>query len=412
MKRNSEHRPERIIQFGEGAFLRGFFDWMLQKANESGKFCGSAVIVQPIERGMCDMLTAQNCVYTHIIRGAEGVEITKIDSISRCVKPYDDWQEYLDLAKNPDFRFIVSNTTESGIAYHEQDKLTDKPPVSFPAKVCALLYERFKLGLPGFVFIPCELIEKNGEKLREIILRYAGEWELGDDFARWIKDENAFCNSLVDRIVTGYPRGENIVLGYEDNMLDTSEYFHLWVIEGDRKYANELPFDRIGLNVIWTDDMSNYRTRKVRILNGAHTALVPYAMLRGFDTVKSCVDDKEMLAYIKKCIYDEIIPTLDLPREELVSYADSVLVRFANPYIKHMLSSIALNCADKFKVRLMPSILEYNRRFGKYPETLMTAFDALCEFYKTDMVNDSPEMTAFMRNSTKKEIWEWLCNEN
>ena len=410
IRSNKVERPEKIIQFGEGGFLRGFVDWMLQKANESGLYCGNAVIVQPIEQGMCDVLSSQNCVYTHIIRGAEGVEATLINSVSRCVKPYDDYKAYLDLAKNPDFRFVFSNTTESGISYNEGDKLTDTPPKSFPAKVCALLYERFKAGLEGFVFIPCELIEKNGDTLRKIVLRYAEEWELGEDFIKWIKEENYFCNSLVDRIVTGYPKGEEIDLGYEDNMLDTSEYFHLWVIEGDKKYAEELPFDKLGLNVIWTDDLSNYRTRKVRILNGAHTSMVPYAMLRGYDTVKSCIDSEEISAHLKKCVYDEIIPTLDLPREELMDYADNVMVRFANPYIKHYLSSIALNCADKFKVRVMPSILEYNKRFGKYPENLMIAFDVLCEFYHTDMVNDSPEKVEFMRNSSKEEIWEWLCD--
>ena len=403
-------RAERIIQFGEGGFLRGFVDWMLQKANESGKFCGNAVIVQPIEKGMCDTLTAQDCLYTHIIRGAEGVEKTVVNSVSRCVKPYENYSEYLALAKNPDFRFVFSNTTESGIAYSEGDKLTDTPPKSFPAKVCALLFERFKLGLDGFVFIPCELIDKNGDTLKKIVLRYAEEWGLGDTFINWINGKNYFCNSLVDRIVTGYPRDEKIDLGYTDNMLDTSEYFHLWVIEGDKSLSKELPFAELGLNVIWTDDLSNYRTRKVRILNGAHTSTVPYAMLRGYNTVKSCVDSSEISEYMKKCVYEEIIPTLDLPREELTEYADNVFIRFSNPYIKHYLSSIALNCADKFKVRVMPSIVEYKKRFGKYPETLMTAFDALCEFYKTDMVNDSPEKTEFMRTHTKEEIWEWLLD--
>ena len=410
IKLNKVERPERIIQFGEGGFLRGFVDWMLQKANESGMYSGNAVVVQPIEQGMCDLLSSQNCVYTHIIRGTEGVEATLINSISRCVKPYENYQDFLDLAKNPDFRFVFSNTTESGISYSEGDKITDTPPKSFPAKVCALLYERFKLGYDGFVFIPCELIEKNGDTLRKIVLRYAAEWELGDEFINWINEKNDFCNSLVDRIVTGYPKDEQIDLGYEDKMLDTSEYFHLWVIEGDKKYAEELPFDKLGLNVIWTDDLSNYRTRKVRILNGAHTSMVPYAMLRGYDTVRSCVESEEILPYVKKCIYEEIIPTLDLPEAELKDYADNVLIRFSNPYIKHYLSSIALNSADKFKVRVMPSILEYNKRFGKYPETLMTAFDALYEFYKTDMVNDSPEKVDFMRNSSKEEVWEWLCN--
>ncbi len=397
-------RLERVIQFGEGGFLRGFFDWMIQKLNDAGEFNGNIVVVQPIEQGMCDMLTAQNCGYTHFIRGVEGVEKTIVNSISRCVKPYDDYDAYLELAHNPDFRFIVSNTTESGIAYSEGDKLTDRPAKSFPAKLTALLYERFKAGLGGFIILPCELIDQNGVKLREIVLRYANEWELGEEFINWVEKENHFCFTLVDRINTGYPKGEDMELGYEDNMINTSEYFHLWVIQGDKKFAEEIPFEKIGLNVIWTDNLEMYRTRKVRILNGAHTSMVPYAMLRGFDTVKSCIEDPDMLAYIKKCVFDEIIPTLDLPKEELVNYANNVLERFANPYIKHYLSSIALNSISKFKVRVLPSIKEYIKRYNKMPETLICAFANLIKFYKTDMPNDDKDIMAFMKTASTKEI--------
>ena len=282
-------RPERVIQFGEGGFLRGFVDWMIQKLNDAGEFNGNIVVVQPIEQGMCDMLTAQNCGYTHFIRGVEGVEKTIVNSISRCVKPYEDYDAFLALAHNPDFRFIVSNTTEAGITYVEGDKLTDRPAKSYPAKLTALLYERFKAGLGGFIILPCELIDQNGVKLREIVLRYANEWELGADFINWVETENHFCFTLVDRINTGYPKGEDMNLGYEDNLVNTSEYFHLWVIQGDAKLAEEIPFHKIGLNVIWTDNLEMYRTRKVRILNGAHTSTVAYAMLSGFDTVKSCI---------------------------------------------------------------------------------------------------------------------------
>ena len=407
-------RPERVIQFGEGGFLRGFVDWMLQKLNESGKWEGSVVVVQPIEKGMCDVLSSQNCVYTHVMRGLENgkpvVRKDVVDCISRCVKPYDDFEEYKALAKNPDFRFIFSNTTEAGIAYEPTDKITDTPPKSYPAKLTVLLNERYQAGLGGFIIVPCELIEKNGEKLKEIILKYAEDWKLGEGFVNWIENENEFCNTLVDRIVTGYPRDEKIDLGYEDNMLDTSEVFHLWVIEGNTELAEELPFDKIGLNVIWTkDELDKYRTRKVRILNGAHTSLVPYAMLKGFDTVKSCVDDEDMLKYIKKCVFDEIIPTLDLPEEELKQYAADVLERFANPFIKHYLSSIALNSVSKFKVRVLPSILTYIQRNGKVPETLIESFGALLKFYKTDMANDDAEVMKFLKTASVEEA---LANES
>ena len=398
-------RPEKIIQFGEGGFLRGFADWMLQKLNDNGSFSGNVVVVQPIENGMCDALSAQNCVYTHLIRGVEGVEKTLVDVISRCVKPYEDFDAYLALADNPDFRFVISNTTESGIVFSREDKVTDAPPKSFPAKLTRLLMRRYEKSLPGFIFLPCELIDRNGDNLKKCILKFAEHWGLSDGFVKWINEENVFTNTLVDRINTGFPRGEELSLGYEDNMVNTSEYFHLWVIETDYDLEAELPFASAGLNVIVTPDkLEMYRTRKVRILNGAHTSLVPYALLSGFDTVKSCVDDEGMREHIRKCVFDEIIPTLDLPREELLSYAESVIERFSNPYIKHFLSSIALNSVSKFKVRVLPSILEYERRFGKLPETLIFSFAKLIEFYKTDMTNDDPAVVEFMKTHGTRDI--------
>jgi tagaturonate reductase len=227
---------------------------------------------------------------------------------------------------------------------------------------------------------------------------------MSQEFVSWVETENVFCCTLVDRINTGYPRDEKIDLGYEDNMVNTSEYFHLWVIEGPQSILKEIPFDKVNLNIIVTDCLDMYRTRKVRILNGAHTSLVPFALLEGFDTVKSCIDNEKTLTHIKKCVYDEIIPTLDLPKEELISYADSVIERFANPYIKHYLSSIALNSVSKFKVRVLPSILEYIKRYDKMPETLLFSFAKLIEFYKTDMVNDAPDVAEFMKNATTAEI--------
>ena len=407
---NKPVRKERVIQFGEGGFLRGFVDWMLQKMNDNGSFSGSVVVVQPIEKGMCDMLSEQNCVYTHLIRGVEGVDKTLVDVISRCVKPYENFDEYLKLAENPDFRFVVSNTTEAGIVFSTEDKISDTPPRSFPAKLTLLLKKRFDLGLDGFIFLPCELIDRNGDNLKKCILSYAKLWELGDDFAEWIEKKNVFTNTLVDRINTGYPKDEELDLGYVDNMVNTSEYFHLWVIETDADIEKELPFSSAGLNVIVTPDkLEMYRTRKVRILNGAHTSLVPYALLSGFDTVKSCTDDPVMREHIRKCVYDEIIPTLDLPREELIKYADSVLERFANPYIKHYLASIALNSVSKFKVRVLPSILEYIKRKGERPKTLLFAFKKLIEFYKTDMTNDDPDVVEFMKTHSTLEI---LKNES
>lgn len=395
---------EKFIQFGEGGFLRGFADWMLQIVNEKTDFDAGVAVVQPIKEGMCDTLTVQGCVYTHICRGAEGVNVRKISVISRCVKPYDSFGEYLALADNPNFRFVISNTTEAGICFDSRDSFDDRPAASFPGKLTQLLYRRFKNGLGGFVFLPCELIDKNGAALREAVLKYAAHWQLGQAFTDWITRENIFCNTLVDRINTGCPRGESFELGYTDNMINTSEYFHLWVIEGYDRLFDEIPFDECGLNVILTDRLEAYRTRKVRILNGAHTSFVPYALLEGFETVKECVDDEKMNAFIRRCVYNEIIPTLDLPADELKSYADDVLRRFSNPYIKHYLSSIALNSVSKFKVRVLPSITAYIARFGKMPSALIFSFAKLIDFYRTDKTSDSPEVTEFMKTASVGDI--------
>ena len=402
---NKINTEEKVIQFGEGGFLRGFADWMIQKMTDCGAFEGKVVVVQPIEQGMCDRLSAQGCKYTHIIRGSEGVETSVIDVISRCVKPYEDFESYLALADIPSMRFIISNTTESGIVFNENDTVDKAPAVSFPAKLTMLLKRRFDKGLNGFIVLPCELIDRNGDNLKKCILAYADLFGFGEDFKAWVESENVFTNTLVDRINTGYPKGEELNLGYEDNMVNTSEYFHLWVIETEYDIEKELPFSKANLNVIVTKDkLEMYRTRKVRILNGAHTSLVPYALLSGLDTVKSCMDDETMREHIRKCVFDEIIPTLDLPRDELVDYANNVLIRFSNPYIKHYLSSIALNSVSKFKVRVLPSILEYNKRFNKLPPTLTFAFAKLIEFYRTDMTNDAPDVVEFMKTASVKDI--------
>jgi len=415
-------RPERVIQFGEGGFLRGFVDWMLDKMNKADLFDGSVVVVQPIAEGMCDALTEQDCMYTHLLRSKEGVERAVIDVISRCVKPYDDFESYLSLADIPEMRFIVSNTTEAGITYKESDKIESAPAISFPAKLTLLLKRRYDKGLPGFILLPCELIDRNGDKLRECVLSYSRLWNLGDGFAKWVEEENIFTNTLVDRINTGYPKGEDIDLGYKDRLLNTSESFHLWVIESDRDIEKELPFTRAGLNVIFARDaLETYRTRKVRILNGAHTSLVPHALLCGFETVRECVENPEMREHIRKCVFDEIIPTLDLPQEELKAYAADVLERFANPFIKHYLSSIALNSVSKFRVRVLPSILEYRRRLGSLPPTLVFSLGRLIEFYKKGSPKDSPEVVEYIRSHpvsdilANTELWgedlSFLCGE-
>ncbi|MBQ8392440.1 MAG: tagaturonate reductase [Clostridia bacterium] len=400
---NKTVRPEKVIQFGEGGFLRGFVDWMLDIANEKTDFNGSVVVVQPIKNGLCDLLSAQDCVYTHFCRGVEGVDVKKIDVISRCVKPYDDFDAYMALAENPDFRFIVSNTTEAGIAFSAEDKITDRPADTFPGKLTQLLFKRYETGLDGFVLLPCELIDKNGAQLKACVLKYAELWGLGEGFADWIENKNIFCNTLVDRINTGYPKGESLDLDFDDKMVNTSEYFHLWVIDGYEGLFNELPFDKCGLNVIVTKELERYRTRKVRILNGSHTSMIPYALLCGVETVGECLKNDVISAHLKAC-QAEIVDSLDMNREEALEYADSVMTRFANPYIQHKCQSIALNSVSKFKVRVLPSILEYEKKFGKTPSTLMFSFAKLIDFYKKGTPDDAEEVIRKLKTGTVAEI--------
>jgi len=397
--------PEKVIQFGEGNFLRGFVDWQIDKMNEEADFNGSAVVVQPQEGGLVDMLNEQDGLYTLYLQGVQNGEAVKthkiINSVSRGINPYRDYNEYLKLGENPEIRFIVSNTTEAGIAFDENDKLNEGCQKSYPGKLTALLYHRFVTfngdSNKGLIIIPCELIDRNGEKLKEIVLKYAEIWNLGDDFVNWINEDNTFCCSLVDRIVPGYPRDTidevRAELGYDDNLVDVGEIFHLWVIEGPQSIKNELPIEKAGLNVKVVDDMTPYRTRKVRILNGPHTAMVPVAYLYGLETVGESVDHEVIGKYVHDLIYDEIIETLDLPHEELVEFADAIIERFQNPYVKHYLMSIALNSMSKYKTRDLPSLTEYLKRKGELPKKLVFSLAALIEFYKGKRGNENIELS-------------------
>ena len=386
--------PEKVLQFGEGNFLRGFIDWMIHQMNKQGLFGGRVCVVQPITFGaVCDMLNEQDGLYTMMLRGVMDGKVVEekeiIQSISRCINPYSDFDAYLECAKNPDLRFIISNTTEAGIAYSPDDKPTDMPPASYPGKLTVFLYARYKAfnGDPskGMVIIPCELIEKNGTTLKSIVLRLAKEWGYEQGFIDWLENSNHFLSTLVDRIVTGYPRAEidtiTEKLGYKDNVLDTAEPFHFFVIEGG-DFSEELPLAQAGLDVIWTEDMTPYRTRKVRILNGAHTMTVLGAYLTGLDTVKEFMDDDTIHAYMNKGLFDEIIPTLDLPKEELESYTAAVSERFANPFIRHMLLDISLNSTSKYKSRCLPSLLTYIERKHEIPQVLSFGLAALIAFYR------------------------------
>ncbi len=400
---------ETVMQFGEGGFLRGFVDYFFHKLNEKGLYDGKIVIVQPLPTGMIDVLNEQNCTYNLFLRGIQDGQVvnerTEITSISRCINPYSDFDAYMALAENPDLRVIVSNTTEAGIEYLGTESIEDRPAKSYPAKLTQFLYKRFTLGLKGFILLPCELIDHNADTLKECILKYAKLWNLGEAFESWIETENDFCNTLVDRIVTGYPKTEaeelEKVIGHKDNMIDTAEIFHLWVIEGH--HEDELPFNKAGYHIVWTDDATPYKKRKVRILNGGHTSMVLGAYLYGLETVGECMKDEVVSKFLKHCIFEEIVPTLGNTETD-INFGKAVLERFSNPYIRHMLLSIALNSVSKFEVRVLPTILEHKEKFGSYPKGLVMSMAALIAFYRTEHANDGEEIMKFMKTASVEEI--------
>lgn len=396
---------ETIIQFGEGNFLRGFFDYFLHIMNEENLYDGKAVVIQPRAGGKCALLNEQNCCYNLYLRGIENGEVKEnhhfIKSISRGIDPYVNFDEYISLADKPDFRFIVSNTTEAGIEFDENCSFDDKPCKSFPGKLTQLLYRRYKNNLNGFIFLPCELIDSNGDELKKCIIRYAEYWNLEKDFISWINEKNTFANTLVDRIVTGYPADETAEKHPDDKFLDTAEIFHLWVIEGN--FENELPLQKAGFNVIWTDDAKPYKKIKVRILNGAHTSLVAGALLSHIETVGEAMKNEITSSFLSKAMNDEILPTIG-KNEESISFADSVSDRFRNPFIHHKWSAISLNSVSKFSVRVLPTILEYKEKKGTYPPCLTLSLALLIYLYKNGSPNDIPEIIEKIKNSNISEI--------
>lgn len=422
-------RPVKILQFGEGNFLRGFVDWMVEVMNEKTSFDGDVVVVQPIAQGLAEMLRAQDGLYHVLLQGIQNGKPTQekrlITCIQEAINPFEDYAAYLKLGENPDLRFVISNTTEAGITFDPEDKDHQSIPLTFPGKLTALLFKRFQAFQgdtgKGLVLIPCELIDKNGAILKECILEYAKLWNLPQAFFTWIEEANAFYNTLVDRIVPGFPREtiEEIQkeLDYKDNLVVMAEPFHLWVIEGPEGLEKEFPAAQAGLQVKFVRDQNPYRTRKVRILNGAHTALVPVAYLKGFRTVRESVEDPEMGEFIRATIFGEIIPTLDLPKEELEQFANAVLDRFRNPFIRHELISISLNSISKFKVRVLPSILEYHKIEGIWPVHLIQSFAALIAFYKGEIngvsipLKDDEPVMAFFAEVWKEENLETLVEK-
>ncbi|MDF2484204.1 MAG: tagaturonate reductase [Herbinix sp.] len=435
---NKVTRPVKVIQFGEGNFLRGFVDYMLDIANEKDCFNGDIVLVKPIEYGSLDGFHQQNYLYTVSLRGlvdgAAQVSNRIVTSIADALDPYVEYTRYAELAKLTTLRFVVSNTTEAGIVYDETDRFDLCPPMTYPGKLTKFLYERYLHFngdfSKGLIILPVELIDDNGIHLKENVLKLTKLWGLEEGFTIWLSGACVFCSTLVDRIVTGYPKEEAEELwkdyGYTDHLIVTGEPFALWVIESEREIEEELPLRKAGLPVIFTDNQKPYKQRKVRILNGAHTSFVLASYLAGNDFVLESMQDELINHFMTKTIYDEIIPTLKLPKEDLISFAEAVKIRFQNPYIKHALLSISLNSVSKWKARCMPSLIEYMEKFSAVPKYLAFSVAALMEFYKgTELVEgalighrgeitykimDDKEVLEFFVENSDREIPQFVVN--
>ena len=392
-----EDAPVRVLQFGEGNFLRAFVDYFIDMMNEKGGFHGKVMIVQPIPQGRTAEINAQEGLYTLYLRGSEnGQRVDErrvISSVAGCLNPYADYEAFLACAKNPDLRFIASNTTEAGIAFDPSCRFEDRPASSFPGKLTQFLYERWRTGGRGFWILSCELIDNNGRELAACVRRYIELWGLEPEFAAWVERENVFCSTLVDRIVTGYPRRDaeqmNTANGYLDQNLVTAECFGLWVIEAPDSLYNELPVREAGLPILVTPDHTPYKQRKVRILNGAHTGMILGAYLAGQDIVRDCMKDAVIRKFTDRLIFEEIIPSITtLPHDELCAFAASVADRFENPYIDHRLLDIALNSVSKWRARVMPSLLGYLQEKKAVPACISFSFAALLEFYSRGVLAD------------------------
>ncbi len=394
-----EKAPEKVLQFGEGNFLRAFVNYWFDLANEKAGWNGKCVLVQPIAPGLAKMINEQEGLYTLYLRGSQNGQkvddMRVISSVSRCLNPYEaeDYKAMMEVAVSDDLEIIVSNTTEAGIVYDPACQLSDIPCASFPGKLTQVLYARYQAKKPGVIMLACELIDNNGKELLKCVNQYIEQWGMEEGFKNYVNNECTFCGSLVDRIVPGRIRDPQEVAelevkhGYADPLLDVGEVFGVWVIEGDEKLNDVLPFRKAGIEdkVFVTPDMTPYKKRKVRILNGAHTGFVLGAYLGGYDIVRDCMHDKNVLGFMNKMLLDEIVPILPLDQEDCRNFAAAVQDRFNNPFVNHELMSISLNSTSKWRARNMPSFLEYIEKTGKLPTCLTMSFAAYIAFFSNDI---------------------------
>ena len=404
-----KYAPERVIQFGEGNFLRAFVDSFFDLANEHSGFNGKIVVVTPNSGRNVGKFAAQDSLYTLYLRGMESCGKTErkrlISVLSRCINGVDDFTQVLDCARNPELKFIVSNTTEAGICFRSTDRFATPGSAAFPGKLTRFLYERYNAfgadSAPGFIILPCELIEHNGEELKSCVKKYAEHWALGSSFAAWVDKQNTFCSTLVDRIVPGFPKDDAARYdqenGYTDALLVAAEPFGFWAIEGDSTLNDILPFARSGLPVLVAPDITFFKQRKVRLLNGGHTAMACAALLSSVETVGECMNDGDLSQFLRRAVYDEIIPASDMPQDALCSFADSVMDRFRNTFIRHELMSITLNTTSKWRARVLPSLKDYIRSFGRPPVFLCFGFAANIAFIRCGRfdIKDDPDVLTF-----------------
>lgn len=431
-------RPIKVLQFGEGNFLRAFVDYMFDICNEKGLFDGSIAIVKPIEFGTLEHLRNQDHLYTVSLRGIQDgeakVQNRIVSSVSDTIDAYTEYAKFMDMARIESLRYIVSNTTEAGIVFDASDRFEYTPPHTYPGKLTKFLFERFKAfdgdSSKGLIILPVELIDDNGIELKRCVNEFISLWKLPSEFKKWVNNACEFCSTLVDRIVTGYPHSDEQKifeeLGYIDKAVVTAEPFALWVIESKRDLSDELPFVKAGLPVIYTDNQKPYKQRKVRILNGAHTSFVLASFLKGNNIVRESMEDKTIYDFMYSTIFDEVIPTLSLPRKDLESFANSVITRFKNPYVNHALLSISLNSVSKWKARCMPSFLEYCKKEKTLPKHLAFSLAALMAFYSSKTwaddnkaligkrgdeeyrIMDDAEVLEFFSNSSAKVSSEYV----
>ena len=394
--------PIKVLQFGEGNFLRAFVDWIINSMNKKGVFNGGVCVVQPMPFGRVKELKEADCLYTLYLQGLQDGKALRvhevINAIQDALNPFEEYDKYLKYAESDDLEFIISNTTEAGIAFDPEDVDFTSCPKSYPGKLLAFLERRYQAGKKGLFIIPCELIDHNGATLKEVLVKLAKHRNMDPKFIKWVEEENRYYNTLVDRIVPGYPRNDaeafQLDLGYQDQNMVVGEIFHLWCLDAQSVEDKELqkknlalleeklPTAKANLNVLFVDSIVPYKQRKVKILNGSHTTLVPVSYLSGIDTVRETIEDEQLGKFVKEFIFNEVIPTIDIPHDQMVAYSNSVLERYMNPYVRHELMSIALNSCSKYKERVLPTVLQYMERKHELPKHALFSLASLMLFYR------------------------------